>query len=263
MDKLERQLLLVAKKRIGLMTHVVVGYPTLKDTLRLVKSMEKAGADVVELQIPFSDPLADGPTIMRANDVALARGVGVSDCFEVMRKTACKAEIPLVFMTYYNLVFNYEVEAFCKRAKTVGAAGLIVPDMPLDEEEHEGLTKACKKYGLYNVRLLSPTSTQERIEKNAKLARRMVYCTSQAGTTGVRKELNPNLDRFLKRVRKKIDLPLALGFGISRKEQVEALVGKVEIAVVGSAVIEVIEKEGVGGVEGFVRELLAGESTGS
>src|SRR5258708_193254 len=124
-------------KKIGLMTHVVVGYPSLEETVSIVKTMADAGVDFIELQIPFSDPLADGPTIMQACEKALENGTRVKDAFAVMRQLSREVGIRLLFMTYYNIVFRYGVEKFCKDAKDAGAAGLIVPDMPIDEEAEE------------------------------------------------------------------------------------------------------------------------------
>src|SRR5882672_6789883 len=125
------------RKRIGLMTHVVIGYPSLKETVSLVKVMAEAGVDFVELQIPFSDPLADGATIMKACEASLANGTKVTDAFAVMQELSSLVMMPLLFMAYYNTVFAYGIEKFCRDAKKAGASGLIVPDMPIDEEEYE------------------------------------------------------------------------------------------------------------------------------
>src|SRR3989344_3830180 len=136
------------EKRLGLMTHVVVGYPSLQETATVVTEMVAAGVDFIELQIPFSDPLADGPVIMQANDVALAQSVTVTDCLTIMSQLSAQVPIPLLFMAYYNTVFTYGVERFCKAAAQAGCQGLIVPDMPIDEENHEGFVHSCQKYGL-------------------------------------------------------------------------------------------------------------------
>lgn len=168
MKTINDQLALIkAKKNIGLMTHVVIGYPTLQDTKKIVQSMAESGVDFIELQIPFSDPLADGPTIMKANDRALANGVTSTDCFAVMKELSTSVDIPLLFMGYYQSVFHIGVEEFCRRAKEAGAQGLIIPDIPIDEEEAEGFIAACEKYGLHHIRLLSPTSSEARIKLNA------------------------------------------------------------------------------------------------
>lgn len=246
-----------AHKKIGLMTHVVVGFPSLAATVQIVKDMAAAGVDFIELQIPFSDPLADGPTIMHANDVALAQGVTLSDCFKVMKSLSQQVEIPLLFMGYYQSVFHVGADTFCQRAAQAGAQGLIIPDMPIDEESFEHFIAACKKHTLHHIRLLSPTSTEERMKLNAKVQNGFVYCTSRSGTTGANNELDPAVMKYLQTVKKYIKVPLALGFGISKPEHIAALVGKVDLAVVGSAVIELIDKQGVGAITGYIRKLLS------
>ena len=187
MRKLEQKLAEIKKrKRIGLMTHVIVGYSSLEETIMLVETMVASGVDVIELQIPFSDPLADGPTIMRACEESLANGTKVKDAFMVMKTVSGKVSIPLLFMAYYNTVFRYGVETFCKDAKTAGAAGLIVPDMPIDEEQEEHFMRYCKKYDLHNIHVISPASTDERLKKNAAVADGFVYCTARQGITGAK-----------------------------------------------------------------------------
>lgn len=246
-------------KKIGLMTHVVVGYPNLESTIKIVQDMEKVGVDFIELQIPFSDPLADGPTIMHANDVSLANGITMADCFAVMKALSAMVQIPLLFMGYYQSVFHLGVEEFCRRAANAGAQGLIIPDMPIDEEFHEHFIKICEKYGLNHIRLLSPTSTVDRIRVNAKVQNGFVYCTSRSGITGANNELDSTVVSYLDTVKNYIKVPIALGFGISKLEHIAALVGKADIAIVGSAVIEVLDKEGVEGVPVFIKKLLAKE----
>ncbi len=242
MTKLELQLKkLKQDKKIGLMTHAVIGYPNIKATISLVKTMAKAGADIVELQIPFSDPVADGPTIMRANKVALDKKTKIKDCFAVMKTLSRALKIPLLFMGYYNNVFNYGVKKFCRDAKKAGAAGLIIPDIPLEEEPGEGFIAACQKYGLHHIRIISPDSTEVRLKKNAKVANGFVYCVSHYGTTGASTRLEPQLKNYLKKVRQYIKVPLAVGFGISKKEHIKSLEGLADVAVVGSAIIDIIE----------------------
>lgn len=230
------------EKRLGLMTHVVVGYPTLGTTFNLVRLMAKEGVDIVELQIPFSDPLADGPTIMKACEKALENGTQVKDAFYVMKKLSQEVSIPLLFMAYYNTVFKYGTEKFCQDAKSVGVAGIIVPDMPIEEERSEHFIKYCKKYGLANIRVVSPASTDKRLIENARVANGFIYATARQGITGARKSLDPTLVAYLKRLKRYFSIPLAVGFGISKKDHVVALACHTDIAVVGSALIDVINK---------------------
>ena len=243
MTKIENQLEKIKReKRIGLMTHIVIGYPSLDVTIPMVKTMEKAGADFIELQIPFSDPIADGPTIMKACDDSLKSGTNVTDCFSVMETLAKKVSIPLLFMGYYNTLFSYGVEKFIKKAKKAGCSGLIIPDIPPEEEKTEKFIDYCSKYDIHHIRVVSPASTEERIKKNAKIANGFVYCISRFGTTGSQSTLDPRLQSYLRRAKKHIKLPLAVGFGISKRKHIKALKGYAEIAVVGSAIINLIEK---------------------
>ena len=257
MKKLEAKLHEIkSRNKMGLMTHVVIGYPTLNDTIKLVKLMEKEGVDIVELQIPFSDPLADGPTIMKACEEALQNGLKVKDAFSVARKLAKEVSIPLLFMAYYNTVFNYGVEAFCRDAKEAGIEGLIVPDVPIEEEENEHFIEMCKKYDLANIRVVSPSSNAERLIKNAEVGTGFVYATARQGITGAKDSLDPKVVDFLKQVRKFFTVPLAVGFGISKKEQLEILAPHTDIAVIGSAIIDVINSAGKEDFEKPVSEFL-------
>lgn len=241
MNRIDKQLQKIKdKKRVGLMTHVVVGYPSIGATRDIVKLMATSGVDFIELQIPFSDPLADGPTIMHACDVALKNGTKVKDAFVLAGRLTQEVEIPILFMGYYNTVFKYGVEKFCEDAKKAGIAGFIIPDMPYEEEVSEGFFASCDKHGLYPVRVVSPASTNDRLEKNSTIAKGFVYCTARQGTTGASKEMDPNVVSFLNRVRSYITLPLAVGFGISKREHIEMLAPHVEVAVIGSAVIDLI-----------------------
>lgn len=246
------------QKRLGLMTHVVVGYPSLGETVELVKLMEKLGVDFVELQIPFSDPLADGPTIMKACDIALKNGVKVKNCFEVAQKLSKKIKIPLLFMAYFNTVFKYGVEKFCIDAKNAGVSGLIVPDMPIEEESCEHFMQFAKIAGLYDIKVVSPASTNERLIKNAAVASGFVYLTARQGTTGVKSTLDSHLVSYLKKVKDVFKIPVAVGFGISKKEHVQAIRLYADIAIVGSAVIDIINtgKDYQSKVEDFLKELI-------
>lgn len=228
-------------KKIKLMTHVVIGYPSLADTVTLVQEMADAGVDMVELQIPFSDPLADGPAIMKACESALASGIKVKDALVVMQSLSKKLSIPLLFMSYYNIIFRYGTEKFIKDAKQAGAYGLIVPDMPIDEDRNEHFYSYCKKYGVHPICVISPNATDERISMIAKKASGFIYVTTRQGTTGVANSLNPSLNGFLKKIREYLKIPIAVGFGISKKGQIHALLGSADIAVIGSKIIDIID----------------------
>lgn len=257
MNLIDKQLAKIkGEKRLGLMTHLVVGYPTLKISEKLIKVMEDADADFIELQIPFSDPLADGPTIMKASEVALENGVKVKDSFTLANKMSKQIKIPLIFMAYFNTVFKYGTKKFCEDAKGVGISGLIIPDMPIEEEHEEHFIKYCRQAGLKNITVVSPASTEQRLKINAQVVKGFIYCTSRQGITGTGKELNPNMVKYLNIVKKHFKIPIAVGFGISNKEQVKALKDYADIIVTGSAVIEVINKSNNENLEENIKQFI-------
>ncbi len=262
MNLIDKQLMRIKKEeRLGLMTHLVVGYPSLEITKSLVKVMEEAGVDFIELQIPFSDPLADGPTIMRACEKALDNGVKVKDAFKLANRLTKEAKIPILFMAYYNTVFKYGTEKFCQDAKQVGISGLIIPDVPIEEEHQEHFIKYCKESGLKNIRVISPVSTEERLKKNAEVTDGFVYCTARQGITGAQKELDIQVVTFLKNVKKYFKIPIAVGFGISNRKRIELVKPFADIAIIGSAIIDVINKSNKerleGDIIGFLRSVRA------
>lgn len=240
----ERLAVLRESGRKGLMTHVVVGYPSLAATGELVRAMADAGTDFVELQIPFADALADGPTIQRACEKAIARGTTVRHAFALAEELAAEVPIPLLFMAYANTVHRYGVDRFCADAAAAGIAGLIVPDLPLEAAEHEGYLAACRQHGLHNVVTFGPTSTDERLVKNAAVTSGFVYCMAREGVTGAHLGLAPRVQDYLARVREHTVVPMAVGFGISNRERLEKVLPHCDIAVVGSALIDHIDSLG-------------------
>lgn len=249
MDKLEAKLQSISKdvkKQPAIMAHVVLGYPSLEESIELVLRMEDAGVSIVELQIPFSDPMADGPTIMMANEVALANGVRTKDCMRAMETLAAKSALPLLFMSYYNLAYCYAgtgggLKAFCRDAAAAGAQGLIIPDIS-PEESQDGYWDYCQQFKLAAIPLVSPISSPQRLAKIKALANGgFVYCVSTLGTTGTSVELGSEITEYLSKVRDEFSQPLAVGFGISSRQQVEQLRGHAEIAIVGSATIRTME----------------------
>jgi tryptophan synthase alpha chain len=244
--------------RKGIMTHVVIGYPSLDMTEKLVVAMEQAGVDFVELQIPFSDPLADGPTIQKACEQALAQGARVRDAFVIAHKLASKVSIPLLFMAYFNTVYKYGVKQFCKDAAEAGIAGLIIPDAPMEAAKHEGLLQSCKNYNLHNIITLAPTSTCSRLEKNRLIASGFVYCMSRQGVTGAQQGLAPDAQKYLENVRRHIDIPIAVGFGISNHQRLAAISPYSDIAVVGSAILDLIDNSNEKDVIDTVKKFISG-----
>ncbi len=226
------------QKSHGLMAHIVVGYPDMTTSERLLLTLCDAGADMIELQIPFTDPLADGPTILKANLASLESGTKVADCIRFAERMAPKMDdIPLLFMTYINIPFSYGLEKFCNDSASAGISGLIVPDIPPDEpsENYHELATAA---GLHPVYILSPSSTDKRIEIIGKYAGGFVYCTARVGITGARQSQMADLREFTDKVRTQVSVPLALGFGISSAEHVAQIRDFVDVSVVGSKVID-------------------------
>ncbi len=244
----------------GIMAHVVVGYPDLARSERLILTLAEAGADLIELQIPFTDPLADGPTILQANLRSLKNGIRVRDCLAFAERVANKTTVPLLFMTYINIPFNYGLERFCRDSSAAGIQGLIVPDIP-PEEHHEAYRELALGSGLHPVLILSPSSTEERIALIAAQASGFLYCTARVGITGARSGAYRGLEGFMGEVRKHTALPLALGFGISSQEQVQAASRLAEVSIIGSKVIDLYNQAGedenaaLAGVREFLRGL--------
>ena len=241
-----------AERRTGLVAFLTVGHPSVEDTLRLVPALIEGGADIIELAIPFSDPLAEGPSVQRSSHQALLNGVTPGVCLEVAGKLRAQGvTAPLIFMGYYNPLLAYGLKPFCRDAASAGADGLIAVDLP--PEESHPLRDACRRNGLDLIYLLAPTSTDERIELVAGLASGFVYCVSVTGVTGAREELPKQLSSFVNRVRARTPLPLAVGFGISKPKHFRAVGRIAEAAVIGSAIIDVIDRSGPSQTVGKVK----------
>lgn len=242
-----------AEGRIAVMPFIVAGHPSPGATPGLIRALFEAGADVVELGVPFSDPLADGATNQRANEVALRQGMTLGRCLEAIRQVRDAGVTgAIILMGYYNPLLAYGLERFVPDAAKAGADGLIVVDLP--PEESDDLRERCQAHGLDLIYLLAPTSSERRIGLVAKRASGFVYCVSVAGVTGARDRLPEELPAFLRRVRAQVRTPLVVGFGISKPEHIEALRGLADGAVVGSALVNVIEHAPPGACEANVRD---------
>lgn len=218
----------------ALIPFIANGDPTLDETVEMVLELEKSGANIVEIGIPFSDPLADGPIIQEAYIRALNGGIKVKDIFTCGKKIREKSEIPLVIMVYYNLVYHYGVDKFLEDAGKAGFDGIIVPDIPL--EEREELKNISEENGLYLVPLVAPTS-KERIAKITKDAKGFIYCVSSNGTTGERSTLSSNINEYLNFIRDNAKIPICLGFGISSRKVVKEVKNHCDGVIVGSSII--------------------------
>jgi tryptophan synthase alpha chain len=225
----------------ALIAYITAGYPDIKATPKIAKALAENGGDIIELGIPFSDPLADGATIQKASHQALQHGTTPEVCLEVAAEIRRKIKTPLVFMTYYNPVLNYGPEAFCRSCGKAGVNGLIVPDLP--PEEGAELETITRKHDLDLIYMLAPTSTEERITAVGKRSRGFIYLVSLTGVTGTRDALSPELESFVKRVRQKAKQPLCVGFGISSVEQAQHVAAIADGVIVGSRFIQLIEED--------------------
>jgi len=225
----------------ALIPYITVGYPTVETTLKAAPLFAGNGCDIIELGIPFSDPLADGATIQRASYEALRQGITPKVCFEVARKLRQRVEIPLVFMTYYNPVLKFGLEQFCSKCAEVGIEGLIIPDLP--PEEGKELEKSTRKHGLDLIYLLSPASTEERIKLVTGRSSGFIYLVSLTGVTGARARLPEELESFVASVREKTEKPLCVGFGVSTPEQARRVAEVADGVIVGSRIIQLLDKD--------------------
>ena len=220
---------------------ITCGDPNLETTEQLVYAMERAGASLIELGIPFSDPTAEGPVIQGANLRALSGGVTTDKIFDLVVKIRKNTAIPLVFMTYANVVFSYGTERFIKRAAEIGMDGLILPDVPFEEKEE--FLPTCRQYDVDLISLIAPTS-ENRISMIAREAEGFIYIVSSLGVTGTRSEIRTDLASIVNVVRENTKVPCAIGFGISTPEQAKKMADISDGAIVGSAIIKLIEKYG-------------------
>ncbi len=243
------------KKDILLMTHIVVGYPSFEASFEIVKAMVAAGVDLMELQIPFSEPIADGPVILRANQEVLGRGARVRQSLAFAERVTAAFDIPFLFMTYCNIVFKYGVADFAAEMARIGMAGAIVADLP--PEEGQAYLTAMQAHGLAPIFIFSPTTGQARMRMLAGHGRGFIYCVARKGVTGQQTAFSQELEGYLARCRQATDLPLALGFGVKDRADIDFLRGKVDIAVIGTETIRLVDQHGVGAVEGFIRSLLS------
>ncbi len=234
---------------------ITVGDPDLETTERLVRAMVDAGADLIELGIPFSDPTAEGPVIQEANLRSLAGGTVTDDAFELVERLRVDIEVPLVFMTYANVVFSYSADAFMKRAEEAGLQGIILPDVPF--EERGEFAQACADHGIAQISMIAPTS-HERIRAIAREAQGFLYIVSSLGVTGERSSIAADIASMVALVREESNIPCAVGFGISTPQQACDLAKDCDGAIVGSAIVRLCAERGrdcVKPVSGFVREM--------
>lgn len=220
---------------------VTCGDPNLETTKKIIAELADAGAAVIELGIPFSDPTAEGPVIQAANLRALSAGTTTDKIFDMVAEVRKTVDTPLVFMTYANVVFHYGIEKFAECAAAAGVDGLILPDVPFEEKEE--FAPAFAERGMNLISMIAPTS-EERIDMIAREAQGFVYCVSSLGVTGTRSQITTDLDSIVAHIRKATDTPVAIGFGISNPEQAANMAAKADGAIVGSAIVKIVAAEG-------------------
>lgn len=218
---------------------ITCGDPDLQTTAEAIRAAVENGADLIELGIPFSDPTAEGPVIQGANLRALKGGVTTDKIFDFVKELRKDVTVPMVFMTYANVVFSYGTERFISTCKEIGMDGLILPDLPFEEKEE--FRPVCKKYGIDLISLIAPTS-ENRIAMIAKEAEGFLYIVSSPGVTGTRSEINTDLESIVKVVRENTDIPCAIGFGISTPKQAQKMAAISDGVIVGSAIVKLLEK---------------------
>lgn len=243
----------LSDKDMLLMTHIVLGYPSFEHNLRIIGAMVDAGVDMMELQIPFSEPIADGPVIARASHRAIEAGANTRECLDFAARTVDTFDLPFLIMTYYNIPFTYGVERFVSFGAEIGLKGMIIPDLP--PEEGLEYLEIMHEHNLAPIQLYSPSTSFERMQYLASLARGFVYCAARKGVTGKNTHFSPEITAYLHQCRKATPLPLAVGFGIKEKGDLEFLKGKMDIAVIGTHTIRLMEKEGVKSVGDFIKSL--------
>ena len=232
---------------------ITCGFPDTEKFYGLFEALDRGGADIIEIGIPFSDPLADGSVIQKTSKIALENGINTDIIFSMIGKIREKTDTPLVIMTYFNTVYSYGIKRFMAKAEGLGISGLIIPDLPL--EEYKRYENHFKGSNIDRIMLASLTSGEKRLSAISREAEGFLYCVSLKGVTGSGNITGGEVKDFLKRLRLITDLPLALGFGIKERADIDFLKGKADIAVIGSQTIRVMDAEGIGAVGEFIRGL--------
>ena len=244
---------LKASGQKGLIIYITAGYPNFAVTVEAVLAAEKAGANVVELGIPFSDPMADGPIIQQAATEALKAGATTAKALIAIKEIRAQSSIALAAMTYYNIVLQYGVEKFVRDFSAAGLDGLIIPDLPIEESAE--LEHACRQGGIDLVQFIAPTSTEERIVTSCSRASGFIYCVSNTGVTGVREVDYSQVGSVIEVARKNTQLPVAIGFGIGTPQAAKIAAQYADAVIVGSAVVTKLTNEGVGGVSALIADI--------
>jgi tryptophan synthase alpha chain len=242
-------------KDLLVMAHVVCGYPSFEDNMQELEIMAEAGVDLVELQFPFSEPSADGPLFVNANEQSLKAGTTVDQCFEFMKQASERFPFKLLMMGYYNTVFKMGEETFVKRLKESGGSGYILPDLPV--EESANLHRLSEEAGIEPIILMTPTSSDKRLAKLGAVSRGLVYVVARKGVTGSKTNMGDDVLALIERCRQHTSAQIGVGFGISGKEDMDFLRGSADMAIVGTAALKTWEQSGADGLRKFFAELMA------
>lgn len=235
--------------------YFTAGYPALQDTLPIIEQLEKSGVDMLEIGLPFSDPLADGPTIQASSTQALKNGMSSEKLFEQLKDVRKTVQIPLVIMGYFNPILQYGVEEFCKKCQEIGIDGLIIPDLPVDVY-HREYQAIFEKYNLINIFLITPQTSKERIELIDSVSKGFIYMVSSASVTGAKNTFGDQQRDYFKKVGgMNLNAPQIVGFGISNKDTFESATQYTKGAIIGSAFIKMLSEKGIDGIDDFVKSI--------
>lgn len=243
------------RKPVALMTHAILGYPNIEESEEIILTLAESGADVLELQIPYSDPLADGPAIQKASDIALAAGMEFDKALVLLEKIRKQVNIPITVMSYFNIFYHRKLKTACQELKSVGVTGVIAPDSALDEESNDDFGRILAENDLANIRVVSPNMSDERLVKNIEVSTGFIYCTSQIGITGGTLNEKEFLADFLANILSFTSMPIAVGFGIRTKEDVLGFTDTADMAVIGSNIIREFDNGGINGLRNYIQEI--------
>ncbi len=240
-------------KKVGLIGHTIINYPNFEQASAIIDVLVKNHVDMIELQIPFSEPIADGPIFVKANHEAIKNGCTVEQCYEFMFDMSSRYSIPFIFMTYANIVYKQGFYTFIKKAKEAGARGAIIPDLPLDLADD--YVKLCRDHQFAAISVVSPNISNERLKTLTPFFDGFIYAVARSGVTGSKTVFDEKISHYLNKLRHCSNLPLAVGFGISSSADLFFLQGKADYAVVGTQTVRIYEQQGIEGVAKFWQEL--------
>ena len=242
-------------KDLLVMAHVVCGYPSFAANMEALEIMAEAGVDLVELQFPFSEPSADGPLFVKANEQSLKAGTTVDQCFEFMKLASERFAFKILMMGYYNTAFKMGEDVFVKRIQEAGGVGYILPDLPV--EESDNLHRLSAEAGIEPIILMTPTSSEKRLAQLGAASRGMVYVVARRGVTGSKTNMGDDVTSLIARCRQHTSVPIGVGFGISSKADLDALRGSADLAIIGTAALKIWEASGAAGLKTFFKDLMA------